>query len=89
MWGRIASAQGVGAMNKDNVSKDKEYIVDTKIDATLTEEEIRKLRKQSGSKPAHGRQDIFVDRRDPLAQKKVQPDRRKNKRDRRDLDDAL
>jgi len=72
------------------MNKDKEYLVDTTIDTTLTEEEIRKLRKQTppaGAKSAHGRQNVLTDRRDPLALKKVQPDRRKSRKDRRDLDD--
>jgi len=72
------------------MNKDKEYLVDVKIDTTLTEEEIRKLRKQAPlaeTKPAHGRQNVLTDRRDSLAQKKVEPDRRKSPRDRRDKDD--
>ena len=76
-------------MNKDNVSKDKEYLVDVKVDTTLTEEEIRKLRKQTpaaNTKPAHGRQNVLTDRRDSLSPKKVEPDRRKNQHDRRDKD---
>ncbi len=73
------------------MSKDKEYIVDTKVDATLSEEEKQKLRKKTkpvGSTLAYGRQNVFTDRRDPQAIKQApSPDRRKNKRDRRDKED--
>jgi hypothetical protein len=71
------------------MNKDKEYIVDAKIDTTLTEEQQKNLRKKSkpvGEVPAYNRQNVFVDRRDPLAQKKVKPERRKNKKERRDLE---
>lgn len=69
------------------MGKDKEYIVDAKFDLNLTEEEKQALKKAKpvSATPSRGRQDVLVDRRDPLADhKKVQPERRKNKQDRRD-----
>jgi len=72
------------------MNKDKEYIVDTKIDTTLTEEQQENIRKKSrpvGAVPAYNRQNVFVDRRDPLAKKKQsQAERRKSRKERRDLD---
>jgi len=68
------------------MSKDKEYIVDKPVDLTLTEEEKQKLRmpKKPPDVP-HKRQDIFIDRRDPFAEKPpTVPERRKQDRDRRD-----
>jgi len=57
------------------MSKDKEYIVNTKINTELTADEKRKLKQKS--KPVTP----AIDRRNPLASKKpVSPERRKNKK---------
>jgi len=72
------------------MNKDKEYIVDAKVNVELTAEEKEALRKKTkpvGTTLAYGRQNVFTDRRDPLAVKKVQTERRKSKKDRRDQDD--
>lgn len=74
------------------MNKDKEYIVNVKVDVELTEDEKRKLKQKSkpvGDVPVYGRQNAITDRRDPHTQKKMtQAERRKNKRERRDLDPA-
>jgi hypothetical protein len=74
------------------MSKDKEYIVDKNIDLEFTEEERERMRtKKAPTDPdpvqKYKRQDIFVDRRDPFAEKDpVLPERRKRDRDRRETD---
>lgn len=78
-------------MSKDKTDSGKEYLVDKKVDTALTPEEQKKLRQKKvpvGTRLAHNRQDVFADRRDPYSKKSPsQPERRKNKRDRRELDD--
>lgn len=68
------------------MNKDKEYIVDKAIDATLTDEEKQKLKQKKSPPDSKGfkRQDLFEDRRDPYSKEKYKgPERRKNDDDRR------
>lgn len=71
------------------MNKDKEYIVDKVVDATLTEEEKQKLRQKKTPPDSKGfkRQDLFEDRRDPYSKESYQGPERRNNRDRRDKKD--
>jgi len=65
--------------------QEKVYIVDKEIDTTLSKTEQYFLKMKKKLLGTRGRQDVLVDRRDPLREGDfIGDDRRKNSKDRRD-----
>lgn len=65
--------------------KGKEYIVNKEIDTTLSKTEQYFLKMKKKLLGTRGRQDVLIDRRDPLREGDfIGKERRKNPKDRRD-----
>lgn len=66
------------------MGKDKEYLTEEKVPETaLTEQEQQYLKQKKVPTDPHGRQDVFVDRRDPERAASYKGKNRRSKKDRR------